>query len=401
MTDNIVAGDHSKDRFVPPNEVAAAEEVQDDTTTAASLVPGQMAAKKKRSFGEWLKGLSGKKKALLISLIVLFIAGAGAAAYFLFFTKSAPAPKVSVQQPVKKTEPKPTTVASVLTGLQVDPAVNQRPITGIMIENSEDARPQSGLSQAGVVFEAIAEGGITRFLTLWLDEEPGYIGPVRSVRPYYIQWAMGFDAAIAHVGGSPDGLADMKAWGAKDLDQFAGGSFFTRITARAAPHNVYTSIANLRAYENQKGYGVSNFTPLARKAEQPSATPTASSINFNISSATFNVHYDYDKATNSYKRSEGGAAHIDQNSNTQISPKVVVALVLPQGSNGKYTTYQTIGSGQVYVFQDGIVTTGTWKKDSNSGNFSFTDSNGLELKLNAGQTWFTALGGTDRISYTP
>src|SRR6476659_922094 len=78
MTDNIVSGDHSKDRFVPPNEVAAAEEVQDDTTTAANLVPGQMVSKKKRSFGEWLKGLSGKKKALLISLIILFIAGAGA-----------------------------------------------------------------------------------------------------------------------------------------------------------------------------------------------------------------------------------------------------------------------------------------------------------------------------------
>ncbi|MCP5939883.1 DUF3048 domain-containing protein, partial [Klebsiella pneumoniae] len=86
--------------------------------------------------------------------------------------------------------PKPTTVANTLTGLQVAPDVNQRPVTGVMIENSTDARPQSGLDQAGVVFEAIAEGGITRFLALFQDTQPDYVGPVRSSRPYYVQWAL-------------------------------------------------------------------------------------------------------------------------------------------------------------------------------------------------------------------
>jgi len=116
---------------------------------------------------------------------------------------------------------KPTTEASKLTGVQVDPAVNQRPTTAVMIENSTAARPQSGLDQAGVVFEAIAEGGITRFEAIYQDSQPAYLGPVRSVRPYYIQWALGFDAAIAHVGGSPEALSDIKTWNAKDLDQFA------------------------------------------------------------------------------------------------------------------------------------------------------------------------------------
>jgi hypothetical protein len=321
--------------------------------------------------------------------------------HFLFFTKSAPVPVVSIIKQEPKPEPKPTTVASLLSGLQVDPSVNQRPITGIMIENSMDARPQSGLNKADVVFEAVAEGGITRYLTLFLDNEPDYIGPVRSVRPYYIQWALGFDAAIAHVGGSPDGLADMKTWHAKDLDQFAGAAYFWRISERAAPHNMYTSMAKLHEYEAKKGYGASSFTSLSRKAEQPSASPSARSINFTISSATYSTHYDYDPATNSYKRTLAGVPHKDQRSGEQLSPKVLVALILPQGLNGKYTTYQTIGSGQVFIFQDGIVSTGTWKKDSNNANFSFTDGNGAEIKLNPGQTWFTALGGADRVTYAP
>jgi hypothetical protein len=271
-----------------------------------------------------------------------------------------------------------------------------------MIENSPDARPQSALDQAGVVFEAIAEGGITRFLTLFQDTEPEYIGPVRSVRPYYVQWAMGFDAAVAHVGGSEDGLALVRT--AKDLDQFAGSAYFWRISSRYAPHNVYTSISKLHEYESAKGYGKSNYTSLPRKAEQPSATPNARGIDFNISGALYNAHYDYDQATNSYKRSEGGAPHMSVDlagNQVQITPKVVVGLVMPQGLNGKYTTYQTIGSGHMYVFQDGIVTEGTWKKDGNSTQFTFTDGSGQPLKLNPGQTWFTAIGSNDRVTHTP
>jgi len=129
----------------------------------------------------------------------------------------------------KPKPPAPTTVASTLSGLQVDKSVNQRPVTGVMIENSPDARPQSGLDQASVVFEAIAEGGITRFLTLFQDTQPDYLGPVRSARPYYVQWCMGFDCSLAHVGGSPEALADIPAWGTKNLDQFANSGSFQRL----------------------------------------------------------------------------------------------------------------------------------------------------------------------------
>ncbi len=399
---NIVTGDHSKDHFRPPTEVAAEDDAQGNSDPNISL-PADQPLKQKRpfSFKEWLHNLSKKQKMLLAAATIVVLAGLGVGAYFLFFAQTAPIPQVVIKklQP-KKEEPKPTTVASNLTGLQVDPSVNERSVTAIMIENSMDARPQSGLNQAGVVFEAIAEGGITRFVALFQDTEPDYIGPVRSARPYYITWLLGFDAAYAHAGGSAEALSLITQWHVKDLQH--SSSYFWRVNNRIAPHNLYTSIAKLWEYETAKGYGKSNFTPLARKAkEEPVATPTAKTINFNISSATFNVHYDYDAATNSYKRSEGGAPHVDEKSGAQLSPKVVVALIMPQGKNGQYYTYQTIGTGQAFIFQDGTVTVGTWKKDSNNANLSFTDASGAELKLNPGQTWFTALGDASSVTYAP
>jgi hypothetical protein len=215
---------------------------------------------------------------------------------------------------------------------------------------------------------------------------------------------MGFDAAVAHVGGSPEALQDIKTWGVKDLDQFYNGSYYHRISTRAAPHNVYTSIANLNALEAKKGFGQPTYTSFARKAAAPSAAPNATSIDFSISSALYNVHYDYDGATNSYKRFEGGAAHMAVNGSgvqTQITPKVVVGLVMPKGieADDLHTSYNTLGSGQAFIFQDGLVTVGTWHKPNNATNFTFTDQNGAAIKLNPGQTWLTALGSASSASY--
>jgi hypothetical protein len=388
------------DENKPPKP--ATEETEEDLQpepkdSGASTGKHLKAPKQKKSFKEWLQSRTKKQWIIFGVVTGLVLIGVGVGIYF--FTKDEPAPKQQTQKEEPEPAPQSTLVPSNLTGLPVEPSVNDRPVTGIMIENSMDARPQSGINEAGVVFEAVAEGGITRFLTLFQDTAPGYIGPVRSVRPYYIQWAMGFDAAIAHAGGSAEALANMKSWGAKDLNH--NSNYFWRVNSRAAPHNLYTSMAKLNEYEAQKGYGKAVFTSLPRKAEAPSAAPTAKTIDFNISSANFNSHFDYDATSNNYKRSEGGKPHTDEKSGNQITPKVVVALIMAQGKNGIYTTYGTIGSGQMFVFQDGNVQQGTWKKDGNSSNFVLTDQNGAELKLNQGQTWFTVLGGADRITYAP
>lgn len=346
----------------------------------------------------------GKKEVIVALVLILAIAG-GVAAYMLTHK-----PKPATIKPIPKVTAQTKTVPSTLTGLPVDPTVNQRTVTGVMIENSTDARPQSGLGQAGVVFEAIAEGGVTRFLALYQDTAPDNVGPIRSARPYYEQWVLGFDAGYAHVGGSPEALSDIKTWGVRDLDQFANGGSYHRITSRAAPHNVYTSISALNQLEVQKGYITSKYTGFARKKKavpNKKQPPTARTIDIALSGPVYNAHYDYNAKTNSYGRSEGGAPQIDANTNTQISPTVVIALVMPyslgalDSSGAYYSEYNTIGSGTAYVFQDGTVTTGQWAKSSSTSQFTFTDASGKTVLLNPGQTWLTAVGSAGNVTYGP
>jgi hypothetical protein len=346
------------------------------------------------------------EKLMAIGGILLIIASAIAGADYVASYKQPKEAKIVI--PIKKkVVPKTTTVASPLSGLQVEPGLAKRPVTGIMIENSLDARPQSGLQDAGVVFEAIAEGGITRFIALFEDTRPQYVGPVRSLRPYYIDFATPFDASIAHVGGSPEALAQIRS-GGKDLDQFFNSGSYWRQSTRIAPHNVYTSFDRMDALNQLKGYSASNVQSWPRKAEAPLKTASVKSIDLNISSLYFNVHYAYDTASNSYLRSEGGKPHMATASATdktgvQLKPKVVVALVMDYSleADHKHSSYQTNGSGNLYVFQDGAVTTGTWSKADRSSQFSFKDANGQTLKLNPGQTWVSVVSDSSKVVYKP
>jgi hypothetical protein len=387
--------------FQPPEEIAAEEGAVAGVSTADE--PSNTSVHhdtKHPKFLSWRWRLNKKWTLIAAATTAALIFGAGLLAYSSQIRDEGG----SFASKRSAYTPKVTTVASNLTGLQVDPSINQRPVTGIMIENSTDARPQSGLDQAGVVFEAIAEGGITRFLALFQDNQPDYIGPVRSARPYYVQWCMGFDCALAHVGGSPEALSNIKAWGTKDLDQFSNSGGYARISSRYAPHNVYTSIAKLNQLEAGKKFGTATYTSLPRKKDAASPTPNATSINLAISGAQYNAHFDYDATSNSYKRSEGGAAHMVVNSagqQTQISPKVVVALVMQYGleADDHHSQYNVTGSGQAFVFQDGTVTPATWSKTDKSAPMTLTGSDNHPVQLNAGQTWFTALSSAGLVSY--
>jgi hypothetical protein len=345
------------------------------------------------------------KKQLLIAAAVVIVAGVATGIWLLQQNHNKPTSVAAV----KKSAPNQvTTVASPLTGIQVAPAIAKGPVTAVMVENSDQARPQSGLSQAGVVYEALAEGGITRFMTLY-QEDPGQIaqiGPVRSARPYFIDWLLPFNAAYAHVGGSPAALSEITALNVRDMNQFYNGNSYTRISSRIAPHNVYTSIASLSTLEQAKGWATSAFTGFPRKAEAPTKSPATISIDLNLSTPDMAVHYQYDPTLNSYQRSEGGSAMVDANTNKQLEPKVVIAIVVPwtdgplDASGAYYTDYSDTGNGAAFVFQDGKLTLGEWIKSSQSSQIQFvsTDS-GSPISLNAGQTWITAVGDATEISY--
>jgi len=398
--------------FQTPEEVAAKQTLEASAESEQPVTTKTSEAGKKSALvpvsPSWRQKLAlswppGKKEWISLAIMLVLI-GVGSTGWLVtHHSTKAVSVATKIAAPAKIIPKAPTTVASTLSGLPVNPSVNKGPVTGVMIENSEFARPQSGLSQASVVFEAIAEGGITRFLALYQDTAPDNVGPIRSVRPYYEQWALGFDAALAHVGGSPEALADIKSWNVRDLDEFYNGSYYHRITTRQAPHNVYTAIATLNQLEAQKGYTSSTFTSFPRKSEAPSKQPTAATIHLTLSSSDYDVLYNYDASTNSYNRSEGGAPQIDANTNTQLSPKVVITMVIPYSleADGYHSDYAVIGSGPVYVFQDGTVTTGRWTKSSNTSQIAFTNTSGKIIKLNPGQTWLTALAATTDVAYTP
>lgn len=294
-------------------------------------------------------------------------------------------------------------IYSELSGMEItDKSLNEEPVTAVMIENSKEARPQAGLIDAGIVFEAIAEGGITRFVALYQETAPSYVGPIRSVRPYYLDFILPFKASLAHVGGSPEALDDIKKLGIADLDEFYNASSYTRVTSRYAPHNAYTSLEKLNNLEKTKGSTDAEFIGFARKDEAPATTPNATNIIVAISGGIYNSSYSYNKESNKYFRNQGGVAHIDETTKQQISPKVIVVMEISRGisSDGEHTKYHTVGSGKITVFQDGNALQGTWTKNSRSSEISLKDENGNDLLLNRGQTWFVAIDSiTSNLSY--
>lgn len=347
------------------------------------------------------KHATKKQKIIGGVIIAVLLIGGGGGVYALHkhFNKNTPvaAPAAQKEEP----QPEPTTQASRLTGEQISPELNKRPVTAIMIENSPDARPQSGLKDAGIVYEAIAEGGITRFMAIFQETQPDYIGPVRSVRPYYVSMLLPYDSSIVHAGGSAEGLAKVRDTKTKDIDHGANGGAFKRVNDRYAPHNLYTSSADLDKVSSSRGYTSPNVKSLPRKAEAPGQPVTARAIDLNISAPLYNVHYDYDQTSNTYKRVLAGKPHTDQRSGQQLSPKIVVAITAGYSQSGIYSVYQTTGSGPVSVFQDGIVKQGTWHRASDQDQFSFTDAAGKPLTLNTGQTWISLVKASNAVVYTP
>lgn len=297
---------------------------------------------------------------------------------------------------------------SPLTGNELpDEAATKRPVTGIMIENSPDARPQSGVKDSGVVFEAIAEGGITRFLVIYQEQQPALIGPVRSVRPYYVDWIAAFNASVAHIGGSYNALQEVRNGQYRDIDQFFNSGAYWRAKDRYAPHNVYTSFERLNALNTAKGYVESKFTGFSRvpaETKKPATktkttvTPeVANQVQVNISSGLYNSSYVYDAGSKLYNRSQGGKPHTDRESG-QIAPRVVIVMKVPTKigfEDGYREQMTTIGSGEVHIFQNGTHVQGIWKKDAKKSQIKFIDAKNKEILLERGQTWLTAIG-TDR-----
>lgn len=327
------------------------------------------------------------------TIAVLGVLGVLISSGITYAILSQPMPKIDRTPIAVKPRPKPI-YYSPLTGLKVENEADRtKPVTAAIIENSPDARPQSGLKESEIVYEAIAEGGITRFLVLYQQNKPSLLGPIRSVRPYYVDWVVPYNASVAHVGGSAAALREIRNGNYRDIDQFFNAGTYWRATDRYAPHNVYTSFERLDALNTAKGYTKSEPKEFAREEVKPPQTLDATSIQVHISSATYDSSYAYDSANKYYVRSQAGAPHDDREKGT-ITPKVIVVLTADESTVMEETrreSIQSTGTGKVHIFQAGTVRVGSWNRATRDDQFSFKDDAGNEIKLDRGQTWMTVI----------
>lgn len=291
--------------------------------------------------------------------------------------------------------------------------ISYRPIA-VMLDNHPNAYPQTGMQKASVVYEALAEFGITRFMAIYVpgitDDVP-VLGPVRSARLYYVQWAMGYKAVYAHAGGSPqalDTLAKTKVVTNLDALEKEGKPYFYRSTKRKAPHNLYTSSSELsRAAADYKVADLkdANIGYLFKSATPGEGGDSASKINYFFIYSNDPVGWIYDAKDNSYLRTRRGKAAIDAASNVQLRTQNVVVIEVKErkvANDPKGRIEQdVIGTGPGKAFLDGVQMPITWHKDSATSQLTFFTSDGKELRFNPGQVWISVIPAMKNLSITP
>jgi hypothetical protein len=305
-----------------------------------------------------------------------------------------------------------------LDGVKTDIDSSNRYPLAIMVENHTEARPQSGLEKASVIYEAIAEGGITRFMALFGTHEAEKVGPVRSARPYFVDWAHGYNAYYAHVGGNALALDKISSEKILDLDQFKYASLYWRDNSKivSSEHTVYTSTIKLREKSTELGYTISKNFNIYRFKDDPDptstsdttavATPiTAATVDIDFSSANYKVQYKYDKTTNSYKRYLAGLAHNDAISGNQLNPKNVIVMTVKRTPivtriNEHGYEMDNIGEGVAKIFINGKVIDGKWKKSSKESREIFYDLTGQEITFNRGQFWISVIPPEGTVTAT-
>lgn len=318
----------------------------------------------------------------------------------------------------------------------------------VMVENSTDARPQSGLSSADIVYEAVAEGGITRFMGVFYCgavANPGKVAPVRSARIYFVNLAAEYNAPIyVHVGGgncsrdqgSGECTSDKRAWALEELSRLgwrkAKGNDFDTISDVGKPvlyrdasrlgngkdlaveHTMIGSLPHIWQEAIKRGFTGKDkdgrgwedgFTPwkfVDGATIDDRGSGNKISFGFWDGYDDFNVVWDYDAASSSYKRATGEQAHADLENGQQLTASnVVIQLVKEEGpiDSHKHMLYQVIGKGKALVFQNGKVIDGSWEKLDQFSRTRFLDKNNQEISFVRGPIWVEIVPAGNEISY--
>jgi hypothetical protein len=304
--------------------------------------------------------------------------------------------------------PTPVLVPAPMDGLLVSPADARRHPIAVMIDDLYAARPQAGFTDASVVWQAPAEGGIPRYMLIFQERTPKDVGPVRSARYYYIAWAAEWRAMYVHAGGSPQALQTLRQQGAGQLvynaDQFFNGAYFRRVTNRFPPHNLFTTGAQLHQLTARLGAtkpaqpATWQFGPDAPLESRPAGGRIEVDYQANV------IVYKYERATNTYPRFVSGTTRqVDAGSKKPVAPKNVVIMLMQFGPLNDGEAYKhrleakIIGSGTAWIATNGHTIKGTWRKKSLLGPTLFYDATGHQVTLTAGQTFIQVMKPTDLV----
>jgi hypothetical protein len=278
-----------------------------------------------------------------------------------------------------------------LTGERIDQAYENLPqVFGVMVENAADAWPLTGVNEAFLVIEAPVEGSIPRLITFFSEEfEVEKLGPVRSARPYYIDWNDELDAVYAHVGGSPEALDSIKYdYDTIDLNQFWQSEYFYRQNSgRYAPHNVFTTSDLLIGSLDELDLGEPQYELWKFKDGEPSGDHKSLKVDW-TGGSTYDVIWQYEAETNLYTRKQGGSImYMEDGSIIEINNIVVLATDIRTIDAVDRKRVTTVGEGDALIAQDGESFLVRWKKDERDGRLKFYTHAGDEIAFNAGKTW--------------
>jgi hypothetical protein len=396
---------------------------------------------------------------LILGFIGLFLVSTGvslAGFTFLVGGQTSTNNPTSTKTKVSRVDlSKPKTEACPINGemytkAQKDLWLTKRPILAV-IENHLDSRPQSGLSKADVVYEAVAEGGITRFLAVFycgIADNNYIIGQIRSARVYFINFALeyGKNPLFVHWGGAnnicnncpggvkPRGDIDPRVDAYKLLEKvgWVNGRYgndmngatntgypalFTddRRMNLATEHQKVGSTDKIYEEATKRGFDYNdsdgnawdeNFTSWKFVDGKAISSPKYTSVAFRfwdgVLSDDYTVEWKYDAANNKYLRSNGGKEHTDLESGEQISAKNIAIVYAKEETgidNEHHNLYTVTGKGDAMVFQNGDVISGTWEKTTATDRLMLLDENGDEISFVRGQTWIEILPKGNEVTY--
>ncbi len=308
----------------------------------------------------------------------------------------------------KKTEPLPdnNVISQViedrnpLTGEPISDANFDFFPISIMLDNAYNIRPQYGLAQADIIYEALAESNITRLLAIFDSRQNlEKIGPVRSARPYFMDFAQEYRGIYMHVGGSPQALSSISEYSFINIDQIGiGETYFWRDNKAKAPSNVLTSSANwLRAGEIKN---VQKFdTDIAKKIiwnfiESTSST-TLPDFNVNFSADIYKVSWQYNDKLDVYQRWQGNDKFMFDTGEQAFANNVIVQIVKSNLIDVERRQMDTKAGGEVFIFNKWGKQSGQWKYQE--GRTRFFAPDGSELKLVPGKTWVEVIDSVDKL----